>query len=68
MFTPTPQMRNVGLTRQNLYYASYIHHLDDIPREESDKLLAELREHVHKPKYRQVIEWERPGDMIIWDK
>lgn len=53
---------------QNLYFASYIHHIDDMPRDESDKLLAELREHVHQPKYRQVIDWHQPGDMIIWDK
>ncbi|KAK1925954.1 hypothetical protein DB88DRAFT_485737 [Papiliotrema laurentii] len=53
--------------RKNLYIASYIHHLDGVSREESDELLAQLREHIHKPKYRLTIPWEQPTDMIIWD-
>lgn len=66
--SPTPPAKTNDVYVQNLYFASYIHHIDDMPRDESDKLLAELREHVHQPKYRKVIEWEQPGDMIIWDK
>ncbi|RXK40267.1 hypothetical protein M231_02381 [Tremella mesenterica] len=53
--------------RKNLYFASYVHHLDDIPREESDAIIKELREHVYNPKYRLMIDWEEPGDLIIWD-
>ena len=54
--------------RMNLYTASYVHHLDDIPKEESDAILQELRDHVYKDKYRVMIDWEQPGDLIIWDK
>ncbi|GFZ43458.1 hypothetical protein JCM24511_01178 [Saitozyma sp. JCM 24511] len=53
--------------RMNLYFASYIHSLEGMPKDESDKLLAELKEHVSQPKYRLTIEWDQVGDMIIWD-
>ncbi|KAI9634491.1 uncharacterized protein MKK02DRAFT_16738 [Dioszegia hungarica] len=53
--------------RMNLYIASYVHHLDGMPKEESDKILKELTEHIYKDKYRQVIPWEQDGDLIIWD-
>jgi len=53
--------------RMNLYTASYVHHIDGIPREESDEILKELREHVYKDKYRVTIPWNQPGDLIIWD-
>jgi alpha-ketoglutarate-dependent 2,4-dichlorophenoxyacetate dioxygenase len=39
-----------------------------MPKEESDQLLAELKEHISQPKYRLTIEWDQVGDMIIWDK
>lgn len=53
---------------QNLYIASYVHHLDGMPKEESDRILKELTEHIYKDKYRQIIPWEQEGDLIIWDK
>ena len=52
---------------QNLYIASYVHHLDDLPPEESRALIDELLAHVSKPKYRVTIPWDNTGDMIIWD-
>lgn len=39
-----------------------------MPKEESDRLLKELTEHIYKHKYRQVIPWVQEGDLIIWDK
>lgn len=38
-----------------------------MPEEESSRLIEELLAHVSKPKYRVTIDWEQPGDMIIWD-
>ncbi|WWC64938.1 uncharacterized protein I303_107552 [Kwoniella dejecticola CBS 10117] len=53
--------------RMNLYFASYVHHLDGADKEESDAIIKELTEHVYKPQYRVTIDWEQPGDLIIWD-
>ncbi|KAF4547903.1 Taurine catabolism dioxygenase TauD-like protein 2 [Elsinoe fawcettii] len=53
--------------RMNLYIASYTHHIEGMPAEESTALIEELLAHVSKPKYRLTIDWEQEGDMIIWD-
>ena len=52
---------------QNLYVASYVHHIDDLDPAESQDLIDELLEHVSNAKYRVTIPWEEEGDMIIWD-
>lgn len=38
----------------------------DMPREESDRLLAAVFDHSENPDYVYEHEW-RPGDLIIWD-
>lgn len=38
-----------------------------MPEEDSTRLIDELLAHISQPKYRYTIEWEQPGDMIIWD-
>ncbi|WWC96566.1 hypothetical protein V866_003434 [Kwoniella sp. B9012] len=53
--------------RKNLYFASYVHHLEGVDKEESDALIKQLTEHVYKPEYRVTVDWEQPGDLIIWD-
>ncbi len=52
---------------QNLYIASYVHHIEGMDREESTALIDELLAHVSQPKYRYTAEWVQNGDMIIWD-
>ena len=61
----TPQHEGSG--RKNLYMAAYIHSFDGISHEESEAIRRELTEQVYKPKYRLSVDWEQPGDMIIWD-
>ncbi|KAM0750585.1 taurine catabolism dioxygenase [Meredithblackwellia eburnea MCA 4105] len=53
--------------RMNLYIASYVHHIDDMPKDESTALIEELLAHVSQPKYVHRVEWEDNGDMICWD-
>jgi alpha-ketoglutarate-dependent 2,4-dichlorophenoxyacetate dioxygenase len=52
---------------QNLYIASYVHHIDDIGPDESRALINDLLNHVSQPKYRLTIQWRESGDLIIWD-
>lgn len=51
---------------QNLYIASYVHHIEDMPMGESRALIEGLMAHVSQPKYRVTIPWESEKDMIIW--
>lgn len=51
---------------QNLYIASYVHHIEDMPESESRALIDELLAHVSQPKYRVTIPWESEKDLIIW--
>lgn len=51
---------------ENLYIASYVHHIEDMPEEESRALIAQLMAHVSQPKYRVTIPWVSEKDMIIW--
>lgn len=34
---------------------------------EGRALIDELLDWVKKPQYRLTLEWQQPGDMIIWD-
>jgi alpha-ketoglutarate-dependent 2,4-dichlorophenoxyacetate dioxygenase len=52
---------------QNLYIASYVHHLQGMDAKESRKLIDELTAHISKAKYRLTVPWIQNGDMIIWD-
>ncbi len=35
--------------------------------EASTALINELLDAVSQPKYRVTVDWQQPGDMIIWD-
>ena len=52
---------------QNLYIASYVHHIECLAPEESRALIKQLLDHISKPKYRYTAEWVQDGDMMIWD-
>jgi alpha-ketoglutarate-dependent 2,4-dichlorophenoxyacetate dioxygenase len=53
--------------RMNIYIAAHSHHIEGIPKEESDTLLKKLIDHVTQPKYVYSTQWHQPSDMIIWD-
>ena len=53
--------------RRHLYLSEgYTTHIEGLPKEESDALLAELCEHVVKPEFLYRHSWS-PGDLVIWD-
>ena len=53
--------------RKCLYLSEgYTTHIEGIPREESDALLAELCEHVVRPEFTYRHSWS-PGELVIWD-
>lgn len=51
----------------NLYIAAHAHHVEGIPKAESDTLVKELLDHCTQEKYTFSVKWENEGDMIIWD-
>jgi len=53
--------------RKNLYIASYCYSIEGMDMEAGTALLNELRAHISKPKYRLTVDWNEPGDMLIWD-
>ena len=53
--------------RGNLYIGSYNHHIEGLPVEEGRRITDELMQHVTQDKYRLVLPWEGPGDMVFWD-
>jgi alpha-ketoglutarate-dependent 2,4-dichlorophenoxyacetate dioxygenase len=53
--------------RKNLYIARHAHHIEELPKESSDKLLDELIEFATQEKYVCSVEWEQDGDLVIWD-
>jgi alpha-ketoglutarate-dependent 2,4-dichlorophenoxyacetate dioxygenase len=58
-------LMKIGSTDRPL--RSYVHHIDDMDPEDSQRLIEKLLAHVSKPKYRVTIPWEAELDLIIWD-
>ncbi|GAD93945.1 conserved hypothetical protein [Paecilomyces variotii No. 5] len=53
--------------RMNLYVAAHVHHIEGLPDEKSKELFNKLYEHCKQPKYVLSVEWEKDGDLILWD-
>jgi len=53
--------------RPTLYVTSYTHHLDGMPVEEGKEKVLELFKWIQQDKYKFVLEYENPGDFVIWD-
>ena len=68
--------------RMNLYIANHVHHLETIevstkfdakpifqrvPEPESSVLIDDLLAHATQPKYTISVEWQSPGDLLVWD-
>lgn len=56
-----------GSGRANLYVGAHLHHIEGLPEEESVNLRDTLNQHVTQEKYKYTFEWNRPGDMVMWD-
>ncbi|OQV08497.1 hypothetical protein CLAIMM_12760 [Cladophialophora immunda] len=53
--------------RMNLYIASHVHHLEGLEPDESTELFDRLYKHATQPEYTVEIEWQTPGDLVVWD-
>ena len=59
--------RHEASDRMNLYIAAHIHHLESDEPEVAKALVDRLYEHATSARYTVEIEWENPGDLVIWD-
>lgn len=53
--------------RMNLYIAAHVHHIEGLGDAESRELFDKLYSHATQDEYVVEIEWENPGDLVIWD-
>lgn len=53
--------------RMNLYIAAHVHHIENLDQKASKQLIDDLYAHAIQEKYVVEIEWENPGDLVIWD-
>ena len=49
-----------------LYLGTHVSHVEDMPREQGDALLAELTDLATRKQYIYSHAW-RPGDLLMWD-
>jgi alpha-ketoglutarate-dependent 2,4-dichlorophenoxyacetate dioxygenase len=53
--------------RMNLYLAAHIHHIEGLEPAESEALFDKLYSHAQQAKYVVEVQWNQPGDLVIWD-
>ncbi|KAL2001092.1 hypothetical protein VTN02DRAFT_2241 [Thermoascus thermophilus] len=59
--------------RMNLYLAAHVHHIEgpgldlDLDAAQSRALFDMLYRHATQPRYVLRVEWQQPGDLILWD-
>lgn len=53
--------------RMNLYIAAHAHHVEGVSPEKSKELISTVYKHACDPKYVVSIDWQKNGDLILWD-
>ncbi|KAI1380214.1 taurine catabolism dioxygenase [Hypoxylon crocopeplum] len=55
--------------RMNLYIGAHMHHIEEDGKEipNSWELVQRLNQHATQKKYLTTVQWDRPGDLVIWD-
>ncbi|KIW80197.1 hypothetical protein AYO21_01123 [Fonsecaea monophora] len=53
--------------RKTLYIGNHMHHVEGLPEKESTELINRILEHACQDKYVLSVEWQNPGDLILWD-
>ncbi|KAJ5089301.1 hypothetical protein N7532_007985 [Penicillium argentinense] len=53
--------------RMNLYIAAHVHHIEGLEPAESQSLCDRLFKHASRESNTVEIEWQAPGDLVIWD-
>lgn len=59
--------RHEASGRMNLYIAAHVHHIEGLSPEESRSLFTQLFEHATRDSNTVEIEWQGPGDLVVWD-
>ncbi|KAL5364960.1 hypothetical protein BJX96DRAFT_179420 [Aspergillus floccosus] len=59
--------RHEASGRMNLYIAAHVHHIEGLAPEESQDLFNQLFKHATRDENTVEIEWQAPGDLVIWD-
>ena len=53
--------------RKNLYLTTYAYTIDGMNYEDSQSLIQPLLAHATQNKYVCKVQWQNPGDMVMWD-
>lgn len=53
--------------RMNLYIAAHVHHIEGLEPDESQALIDKLFQDATREENTVEIEWQAPGDLVIWD-
>ncbi|GIK05271.1 hypothetical protein Aspvir_009375 [Aspergillus viridinutans] len=53
--------------RMNLYIAAHVHHIEGLAPEKSQALFDYLFKHATREANTVEIEWQKPGDLVVWD-
>ncbi|KAI5866003.1 taurine catabolism dioxygenase [Durotheca rogersii] len=55
--------------RMNLYIGAHLHHIEENGKQipGSWDLVQRLNQHATQKKYLAVVQWDSPGDLVIWD-
>ncbi|KAJ5492163.1 Taurine catabolism dioxygenase TauD/TfdA [Penicillium expansum] len=53
--------------RMNLYIAAHVHHIEGLTSQKSQALFDQLYKHATRYDNTLEIEWQAPGDLVIWD-
>jgi alpha-ketoglutarate-dependent 2,4-dichlorophenoxyacetate dioxygenase len=59
--------RHEASGRMNLYIAAHVHHIEGLEPEKSQELFDQLFQHATRKSNVFKVEWEQPGDLVIWD-
>ena len=64
----TPVVRTHPVTQRKGLFVNEAHtsHIEGMPKEESEALLAQLYRHIVQPEFVYTHHW-RPGDLLMWD-
>ncbi|WVR09808.1 hypothetical protein IAU60_006884 [Kwoniella sp. DSM 27419] len=53
--------------RTNMYIANHAYKVAHLPVEEGQAEIQKLLDHASQDKYILTVDWQNPGDLVIWD-
>ncbi|KAL7622144.1 hypothetical protein AAE478_007646 [Parahypoxylon ruwenzoriense] len=69
MFRHRVAQRHEPSGRMNLFVGAHLHHIEEGGKEiaHSWDLIQRLNQHATQKKYTTTVQWDSPGDLVIWD-